>query len=210
VNKPYIVASKESKYALIERKSEFVGRVFPIESESIALEILAKIKKENYNASHNCYAYVIGVNSEIQRSSDDGEPSGTAGLPILDVLRKGGITNTLIIVTRFFGGTLLGSGGLIRAYSECASQTIKSSALSRVLTSKVYLIETDYSSFERIRYDLNNNGFIITNVEYLSKVFIKTTCADNLHDSPEKLVSESTSGTAIITEIGDMETRSLL
>ena len=112
---------------IVEKKSRFIANVFPVDSEEQALEIVEKTKKQYWDARHNCFAFVIGKNNEVQRFSDDGEPQGTAGKPILEVLTKGNIHNTLIIVTRYFGGTLLGTGGLVRAYGQSSKAAIENS-----------------------------------------------------------------------------------
>lgn len=117
---------------IVEKKSRFIANVFPVDSEEQALEIIEKTKKQYWDARHNCFAFVIGKNNEVQRFSDDGEPQGTAGKPILEVLTKGNIHNTLIIVTRYFGGTLLGTGGLVRAYGQSSKAAIENSRLLRV------------------------------------------------------------------------------
>ncbi len=107
-----------------EKKSRFIASIFPVQSEEEALENIARIRKEHYDARHNCFAYVIGDNNETERCSDDGEPSGTAGRPILDVLTGNGIHNAAAVVTRYFGGTLLGTGGLVRSYTAAVKDAL--------------------------------------------------------------------------------------
>ena len=120
----HIVPARASEAEFIEKKSRFIGRVFPVEAEQDALTELARLRKQYYNASHNCYCYAVGERGEIARYSDDGEPAGTAGLPMMDVLKKRGVTNALVVVTRYFGGVLLGASGLVRAYTRAAADAL--------------------------------------------------------------------------------------
>jgi len=124
--KGYRTVSQTTQIEYIVQKSRFIGYCYPIETESEALDILERIRKEHWDATHNCYAYCVGENCQTARYSDDGEPSGTAGLPMMDVLRKNGLTNVLCIVTRYFGGILLGAGGLVRAYTHTTAEAIRS------------------------------------------------------------------------------------
>lgn len=140
---------------IVEKKSRFIATVFSVESEDEALEIVAKMKKKYWDARHNCYAYVIGDNNQVQRFSDDGEPSQTAGKPILDVLLAEQIHNVLVVVTRYFGGTLLGTGGLVRAYSKATKMGLDNS----ILVDKVYgtrlRIRLDYSGTQKVKHILS-------------------------------------------------------
>ena len=113
--KAYTTVLGASEAEFTEKKSRFIGRCFPVETEDEAFAVIADVKKRHWDATHNCYAFIVGENGLTQRFSDDGEPSGTAGMPILDVIKQKGLTNTLIVVTRYFGGILLGAGGLVRA-----------------------------------------------------------------------------------------------
>ena len=114
---------------IVEKKSRFIATVHPIESEEEALEFIAGLKKKYWNATHNCWAFVAGERQELQRCSDDGEPQGTAGRPMLEVLLGEGIHNAAVVVTRYFGGTLLGTGGLVRAYSKAVQAGLKASVI---------------------------------------------------------------------------------
>ena len=140
---------------IVEKKSRFIATVFSVESEDEALEIVAKMKKKYWDARHNCYAYVIGDNNQVQRFSDDGEPSQTAGKPIVDVLLAEQIHNVLVVVTRYFGGTLLGTGGLVRAYSKATKMGLDNS----ILVDKVYgtrlRIRLDYSGTQKVKHILS-------------------------------------------------------
>ena len=113
---------KGASAEIVEKKSRFIGETYPVTSEEEALEYLEKVKKQFWDARHHCWAYVIGEQRPLERFSDDGEPSGTAGKPILEVIRGKRLPNTLVVVTRYFGGTLLGTGGLVRAYTKASHQ----------------------------------------------------------------------------------------
>ena len=163
---------KDGSAQITEKKSRFIGDVYNIENEEDALYYINETKKKYWDARHHCYAYIIGNNNEIKRFSDDGEPSGTAGKPILDVLDKSGIANCLIIVTRYFGGTLLGTGGLIRAYSEAAKSGIEASGIMEVKKGIQAQIDADYNSFGKIQYMCMERNIIITDTEYGENVHI--------------------------------------
>ena len=130
---------------IVEKKSRFIATVLPIETEEEALEFIAKMKKKYWDARHNCYAYVIGERQELQRCSDDGEPNGTAGRPMLDVLLHEDIHNTVVVVTRYFGGVLLGTGGLVRAYTKSTQLALENAGINEVNRYAVVLITCPYS-----------------------------------------------------------------
>lgn len=125
----YRLVHQEGMGEIQEKKSKFIAHIYSCSTEEEALSYLENIRKQHYNATHNCFAYVIGENYEIERCSDDGEPSGTAGRPMLDVLLGENLHNTIAIVTRYFGGTLLGTGGLVRAYAKATQEGIKNSII---------------------------------------------------------------------------------
>lgn len=202
MEKTYITVTKQAEASFIEKKSEFIGRIFPVADESECLKILSTIRKKHYDATHNCYAYILGTGMEIQRSSDDGEPSGTAGLPILEVLRKKQITNALIIVTRYFGGILLGSGGLIRAYSSAASAPLSDAGMVKVCPSTVYLLNCEYSYLEKLKYELPRKGFTLLDIEFSNTVTMQVTSPENAAGSPEELLAEITGGTGSMKDHG--------
>jgi len=128
----YRTVKAPSSVELVIQKSRFIGQCFPIASEEEALELLTSLRKKYWDATHNCYAYSVGQKGEIARFSDDGEPGGTAGMPMMDALRGAGVTNVLCVVTRYFGGILLGTGGLVRAYSRSCSEAIRAAGVVRV------------------------------------------------------------------------------
>ena len=139
------------KNTIVIQKSEFITRLFPVTSIDEVTQILAEVKKEHYDAKHNCYAYILGDNQEIQKASDDGEPQKTAGAPMLDVLKKNDMTNILAIVTRYFGGILLGAGGLIRAYSSSVSECLKLAKLYDISLMTKFRITISYAGYNTIK-----------------------------------------------------------
>lgn len=145
--KAYTTVLGASEAEFTEKKSRFIGRCFPVETEDEAFAVIADVKKRHWDATHNCYAFIVGENGLTQRFSDDGEPSGTAGMPILDVIKQKGLTNTLIVVTRYFGGILLGAGGLVRAYSKAAASAVDCADMVRVEPAAVMMVEIDYSRY---------------------------------------------------------------
>lgn len=130
---------------IVEKKSRFIATVRLVESEEEALSCLEALRKKYWDARHNCFVYIIGENQETVRCSDDGEPSGTAGRPMLDVVQGAGLRNVLVVVTRYFGGTLLGTGGLVRAYSQAVQEGLANSVLIDEICGVRLLIETDYN-----------------------------------------------------------------
>lgn len=135
---------------IIIQKSEFITRIFRVDSLDEIEEKLAYIRKKHYDARHNCYAYILGDNQEIQKASDDGEPSKTAGAPMLEVLKKNNMTNILAVVTRYFGGILLGAGGLVRAYSSSVSECLKKAKLYETKLQERFTLTTSYQGYNTI------------------------------------------------------------
>lgn len=152
-----------------DRKSRFIANVFPVETEEKALEYLNAVKKKYSDARHNVYAYVVRENN-VQRYSDDGEPSGTAGMPVLDAIRKRGLTDMLVVVTRYFGGTLLGTGGLVHAYGKSASEGIDNACPVTRLLCDVYSVKADYGISGKIEYSLQGSEYILENIAYTDAV----------------------------------------
>ena len=153
----YKTVYKGGEGEIVEKKSRFIATVVPVHSEEEALKFVEAMKKKYWNATHNCYAYVI-ENHELQRYSDDGEPGGTAGKPMLDVLIGEEIHNAAIVVTRYFGGTLLGTGGLVRAYSAAAKQGLASSVIITKNPGVKLRLATDYAGLGKIQYILGQRG----------------------------------------------------
>lgn len=136
------------------QKSRFIGRCFPIETEEEAALYLEEIRKNQWDATHHCYAYILGEQGQIARFSDDGEPSGTAGMPMLDVLQKRGLKNVLVVVTRYFGGVLLGAGGLVRAYTAATSDACKAAGVVHMRWSQAVELQMDYAIWGKVEHFL--------------------------------------------------------
>ena len=187
----------------IEKKSKFITYVQPIYSEEEAILFLGTIRKKHYDASHNCYAYILGESMSVQRSSDDGEPSGTAGIPILEVLRKEEVTNSIIIVTRYFGGIMLGAGGLIRAYTEGAVNGIKAAGTVRVQPFAVHQLKMDYSFLSKLQYELPKKDYIIDNIEYLENVTMRVLTTVDLGNAFIEDIAQWTNGNITVESLGE-------
>ena len=155
---------------IVEKKSRFIGNVFAVGSVKEAEEKIAEISKKYWDARHNCYAYVIGENGENTKCSDNGEPSGTAGKPILEVINGAGLTNVLIIVTRYFGGVLLGTGGLVRAYTQAAQAGIAASGVGELVYSQKLTLTVAYDKVNTIQYFLGQKSITIQDSRYAADV----------------------------------------
>lgn len=166
---------KENSTAeVVEKKSKFIANVFYIESKEEAEELIKVINKKYHDARHNCYAYrVITSEGIIEKASDDGEPSGTAGAPMLTILSKNELCNVLVIVTRYFGGILLGTGGLVKAYSESCSLALEKAGIVERYIAQVYRIEISYPDVDKFKYFAKNNDIIILKEEYLENVILE-------------------------------------
>lgn len=162
--------NKIGEAEVIEKKSRFIATVTPVKDEEQAQQFIESIKKKYWNARHNCYAYQIGERDEIRRFSDDGEPQGTAGKPILDVLIGENLKNTAIVVTRYFGGVLLGTGGLVRAYGKAAKEgVVNAEIIEKNLYKKISII-VDYTLTGKVQYEIMQEGHIIEDTIYTDNV----------------------------------------
>ncbi|HBJ1645601.1 MULTISPECIES: YigZ family protein [Clostridium] len=183
-----------------EKKSEFIGYAKRVESEEEAKAFVSEIKNMHKQARHNCWAYVIGENMNIQRYSDDGEPQGTAGIPILEVMKKSGITDCAVVVTRYFGGVLLGTGGLTRAYTKGASISIKSAGIVEKVVGLKLTLEMDYDLFGKVQYICAQNLWHIEETEYTDKVIVHILAEKDIIENMEKEMIECSSGKIIISK----------
>lgn len=143
---------------LVINKSRFIGQCFPISSEEQALELLSQLRKRYWDATHNCYAYSVGQKGEIARFSDDGEPGGTAGMPMMDALRGAGVTDVLCVVTRYFGGVLLGTGGLVRAYSRACAEAIRAAGIVRMAPCDLVEFDVPYAQWALLQQEARRQG----------------------------------------------------
>lgn len=176
----------------IEKKSRFIATVKPVKTEEEAIAFIESLKKKYWNATHNCSAYVIGEHFQIQRCSDDGEPSGTAGKPMLDVLLGEQIHDTVVVVTRYFGGTLLGTGGLVRAYQSATKAGLEASVVITKKHGHKLSVQTDYTGLGKIQYILGQRGITILNSEYTDKVVLEVLLPEA---EVKQIMSEITEGT---------------
>lgn len=188
----YKTVYKAGTGEVIEKKSRFIGMASSAESEAQALAFIENVKKQYWDARHHCFAYVIGENCGIQRMNDDGEPAKTAGKPILDVLQGEKLHDTVIVVTRYFGGTLLGTGGLVRAYTQAAREAVASSVIiTRILGAKLQ-ISLDYTEHGKVQYLLMQRGLTVLSTDYTDRVSVEVMVP---HDQKKELVKELTEGT---------------
>lgn len=155
---------------IVEKKSRFIATVMHVESEEEANARIEELKKKYWDARHNCYAFILGKGSETMRFSDDGEPSGTAGKPILEVLKGRELTNTLVVVTRYFGGVLLGTGGLVRAYTDSTIEGLSNADLRTMQLMQCVGIDIDYNTIGKLKYMLASNEINILNEAYTDAV----------------------------------------
>lgn len=177
-----------------EKKSRFIGYCKPVATEEEAIDFVNAVRAKHADATHNCYAYIVRENN-IMRYSDDGEPAGTAGMPILDVLRKEDITDTAVVVTRYFGGTLLGTGGLVRAYTKGAQFGLDAAGLVEKLFCNIYSVKCDYSIMGALRYAIEDDGEYILKDTVFSDIVEFIVCVKT-EDAPrfEKMVESKTCG----------------
>ena len=179
---------------IVEKKSRFIAHVYPIAEEQDALDHIEKIKKEYWDARHNCYAYVLGKRQELQRFSDDGEPSGTAGKPILEVLLGQEIHNTLVVVTRYFGGTLLGTGGLVRAYTAATREGLEHSLITEQREGTKIVIHTNYTELGKLQYLLGEMEIPVLDTVYTDAVKLYALVPGWQHEAFQKKFVEVTAG----------------
>ena len=198
----YITIHHYASFEYEDRKSVFIGEAIPVSTEEETLNFIESIKKKYPDARHHVYAYVLRENS-IMRFLDDGEPQGTAGMPVLDVIRKNGLTNTAIVVTRYFGGTLLGTGGLVRAYTAAALGAVQK---AEIITYDIYVrlnIETTYSDFQKFAPVFSEMRFRSDDVRYTDKVILNGSIRKQNVDSLIDKLIQITSGRAKVQIIDE-------
>ena len=198
----YITVHHRSKFEFEDRKSVFIGEVLPVSTEAEALSFLDSVKKKYPDARHHVYAYVLRDNA-IMRFSDDGEPQGTAGMPILDIIRKKGLTNIAIVVTRYFGGTLLGTGGLVHAYSASALGAIEA---AEVITYDLYTevsFKVSYSDYQKLQMLFSEFEFRVEDTSFLTDVEIVGRVVKTKLGDFEKKLTETTSGRSKLEILGE-------
>lgn len=177
----YKTVEKEASDFFIEKKSKFIGYAKPVKTQEEAVEFISKIKSKHWDATHNVYAYVLRENN-IQRYSDDGEPSGTAGVPVLDVMLKESLVDVCVVATRYFGGTLLGAGGLVRAYSHTSKIALEAAGIITMAQCSVMSAEVDYSFYDRFNILLSDFSAVILNTSFSDKVCVEFSVKENIVD----------------------------
>ena len=190
---------------ITEQKSRFIAHVFNIESEQEALALLAAIKKQYWDARHNCYAYVCDSEVPVKRFSDDGEPAGTAGKPILEVITGNDLSNCLVVVTRYFGGVLLGTGGLIRAYTDATKEGLRDSCVSEVSDGIQGVLSVDYTTFGKLQYICSELGVSIINTEYADNVTLTVVMNRELKDAFDKKIQDISAGKISLCDISGVK-----
>ena len=189
----YLVPTGYGEDEFIEKKSRFIGRVWLVDSEEEALERIAEMKKKHYDATHNCWAYVI--RDGAVRFSDDGEPGGTAGMPMVQVLQREGLFNVCCVVTRYFGGTLLGAGGLVRAYTKGAKIAVDAAGKSMKRVWSVLYLPCPYSFYERVKLEVEAFGGIIRDTQFGAEVELEILVAKDQSQPFLDRITDMTSGT---------------
>ena len=187
-----------------EKRSRFIGYMEPVETEEEALAFIAKMKKQNWDARHNCSAYTIGEDNQIMRCSDDGEPSQTAGRPMLDVLLGEEIHNVVLVVTRYFGGILLGTGGLVRAYQQAAKAAIENSRIVTRYLGHELELRTDYNSVGKIQYITRQMGVTEKESEYTDVVKMTVLVKNEILEKYNEEIVEGTNGKTGIVDNGEV------
>lgn len=200
----YKTLREESSAEFIIHKSRFIGYGCPCQTEEEALAFLNRIRQKHKDATHNCYAYIIGLNAGIMRYSDDGEPGGTAGMPIIEVMKARGVVNCAVVVTRYFGGVLLGAGGLVRAYSQGSKTALNAAGVVVMEKSARHMVEVDYSTWQRLEYFLRSAPVILEHSEFGASVVCTLMVRKKDEDSLLTEITRVTDGTAETLPDGEL------
>ena len=185
-----------------EKKSRFIATLHPVTTEEEALEFINKMKKQYWDARHNCSAYIIGADNPIERSSDDGEPSRTAGLPMLEVLKGAELRNVCLVVTRYFGGVLLGTGGLVRAYQSAAKDAVANTQVLTCRQMNRVVFTIDYTAYGKLQYIATGEGLTVENTDFSDSVNVTMLLDDSQLKSVTKKITEITSGSCTVDNLG--------
>ncbi|MCM1362920.1 MAG: YigZ family protein [Clostridiales bacterium] len=199
----YYTISKPADASFIEKRSEFIGYIAPVKTNDEAVDFVNSIKAMHRKAKHNVYAYILR-NDNISRYSDDGEPQGTAGVPVLDVLQKRGLTDVCVVVTRYFGGILLGGGGLVRAYSHATSLACDAAHIMNMCLCRRLKIKTDYGMYGKISYILPNYDTITVNSDFGTEVTLEILVLSEKKNALLKDITEITNGSADVDELEEL------
>ncbi|MCQ2521359.1 MAG: YigZ family protein [Lachnospiraceae bacterium] len=199
----YKILKKGGDGEIVEKKSRFIAHIVPVENKEEAMDFVASMKKKYYDARHNCYAYTIGPNDEEFKSSDDGEPSGTAGRPMLEVIKGEGIHNICVVVTRYFGGVLLGTGGLVRAYTEAVKEGLRNCEVATLCQGMEYLVEVSYPDLGKLQNYCRNENITIEDEQYGEKVLVELILPVEGADKFEKDLQELYAGKVVPEKMGE-------
>ena len=201
VREPYRMVLEGGQAELVEKKSRFIANVRPVESEAEAVAFIDEMKKKYWDARHNCSAFVIGTKAELTRCSDDGEPSGTAGRPMLEVLTGSGIRNIAVVVTRYFGGTLLGTGGLVRAYTQAVKEGLDHCETGIMRKGCELEVTTDYNDVGKLQYYFGQQGIVPADSIYAENVKFILLVPVEKEDGLRKNLTETTCGKVKIEKL---------
>ena len=204
IKEPYKIIEQGGMGEIEEKKSRFIANVAPVQNEEEALAFIEAMKKKYWDARHNCHAYVLGEKAQLVRFSDDGEPSGTAGKPILEVLLGLEVRNVVVVVTRYFGGTLLGTSGLVRAYTQATQAGMEACNIRTMRYGTLLQITTDYNGIGKIQYLLGQRKIAIEEPEYTDVVCLKAKLPVEEEGSVRKEITEATAGKARIEKIENL------
>lgn len=189
---------------IVEKKSRFIAHIKTVETEEEAVAFINEIKKKHYDARHNCSAFVVGTKKELVRSGDDGEPSGTAGKPMLEVLMGSDIVNVVAVVTRYFGGTLLGTGGLVRAYTQATQAGLALCQTAMMCGGKRVEIHTDYNTIGKVLYELGQRGIAQEDSAYTDVIVITVTVPEEEFDGFANCITEISAGKSRVEVVEDV------
>lgn len=197
----YVTVRGSGAAEFVEKKSRFIGSCRPVKTEEEALEFIREKKSRYWDASHNVYAYVLRENG-VQRFSDDGEPQGTAGIPVIETLKKAGVVDAVVVATRYFGGILLGGGGLIRAYSHTASIALAAAEKITMRECLLFSASCDYSSYGRVQGAVPECGGVVDDTAFLEDVTLRFHIAPEQVEALTKRLADATGGKAVLKEEG--------
>lgn len=197
----YRVITENGYGEIVEKKSRFIATLAPVESEEEALVFIEAVRKKYYDARHNCFAFILGENAGLERCSDDGEPSGTAGRPMLEVLRGAGLTNVAAVVTRYFGGTLLGTGGLVRAYTQAMQEAVNGCNIVTMRYGIRYRITADYTLTGKLQYLFAKRQITIEDTVYTDKVAFHVLVPFEAEEAMKKDIIEAAAAKAQIEKM---------
>lgn len=200
LEKEYLTVKSVGTGEYTEKKSRFLGEIHPVSTEEEAASVVAQARKRYYDARHHCYAWILGEDGAVRKASDDGEPSGTAGVPMLKVLEGAGIRNAVVVVTRYFGGTLLGTGGLVRSYTQAAQAALADAQIARMCRCRVIGVEIEYNLLDRVLYYLRQQKIDPYDQVYTDSVsFMITVREDEADQICEGLTALSGAKAELIT-----------